>query len=324
LADLVLDFDIEDIGFELPELDVRIQSLDNSNAVDDADEFEAANGPAVSVPGDLWLLGLHRLFCGNALDPTAYATLMENERAAAVFTDPPYNVKIDGNVCGNGRITHREFAMASGEMSKEEFVEFLTNGLKLICDHTVVGAVAYAFMDWRHMGEMLAAGDAAGCDLLNICIWIKSNAGMGSFYRSRHEMVFVFRNGKASHLNNVQLGRFGRNRANTWFYPGVNSFARKGAKNALLWHPTSKPVALVADAILDCTKRGAIVLDPFIGSGTTILAAERTGRRGFGMDVDPAYIDTAIARWEKMTGQQARNANGLTFAHVKSQRSAGQ
>jgi DNA modification methylase len=174
------------------------------------------------------------------------------------------------------------------------------------------------------MGEMLAAGEAAGCELISVCVWIKSNAGMGSFYRSRHEMVFVWRNGKAPHLNNIQLGRFGRHRSNTWFYPGVNSFARKGAENALLWHPTSKPVALVSDAICDCTKRGDIILDPFIGGGTTILAAERTGRRGFGMEMDGLYIDTTIARWEKMTNQQARNTNGLTFAQVRSQRSAGQ
>jgi DNA modification methylase len=324
LSEIVLDFDIEAVGFELPEIDLRIQSLDAPDETDRADEFDKPAGPAVSVTGDLWLLGPHRLYCGNALDPTAYAVLMESERAAAVFTDQPYNLEIDGHVGGNGRIKHREFLFGSGEMSKEEFANFLATGLKLMCDNAAAGAVFYACMDWRHMGEMLAAGDAAGCELLNVCVWIKSNAGMGSFYRSRHEMVFVFRNGKAPHLNNVQLGRFGRNRPNTWFYPGVNSFARKGAENALSWHPTVKPLALVADAVLDCSKRGDIILDPFAGSGTTILAAERTGRRGFGIEIDAIYVDTAIARWEKMTGQQARTAHGVTFAQMKSERSAGQ
>jgi DNA modification methylase len=179
-------------------------------------------------------------------------------------------------------------------------------------------------MDFRHMGEMLAAGDAAGCDLLNLCVWIKSNAGMGSFYRSRHELVFVFRNGKQAHTNQVMLGKFGRNRSNAWFYSGVNSFARKGAEDVLALHPTVKPIALVADAILDCTKRWEIILDPFLGSGTTILAAERTGRRCYGIEIDPLYVDTAVARWEKMTGQQAQNADGATFAQLKSERRANQ
>jgi DNA modification methylase len=324
LSDPELDFDIEITGFEVPEVDFRIQSLDASDATDVADEFNAPAGPPVSIAGDLWLLGAHRLYCGNALDASSYAILMDNEKAAAVVTDAPYNQKINGHVGGNGRIKHREFAMASGEMSEEEFADFLTTGLKLMCDHAAAGAVIYGFMDFRHMAEMLAAGDAAGCDLLNLCVWIKSNAGMGSFYRSRHELVFVFRNGKQAHTNQIMLGKFGRNRSNAWFYPGVNNFGRKGAENILAYHPTSKPIALIADAILDCTKRGDIILDPFIGGGTTILGAERTGRRGFGMDIDPLYVDTVIARWEKMTGQQARNADGMTFAQVKSQRSAGQ
>jgi DNA modification methylase len=323
LAELVLDFEVEDIGFEIPEIDFRIQSLETSDAADIADEFDAPTGPTVSIAGDLWFLGTHRLYCGNALDANSYAILMETERAAAAFTDPPYNLSIS-RIGGNGRIKHREFAMASGEMSKDEFADFLTTTLKLICDHTVSGAVIYEFIDWRHVGEMLAAGDAAGCDLLNICVWVKSNAGMGSFYRSRHELVLVFRNGKQPHLNNIMLGKHGRPRNNVWTHPGANGFARKGAENPLSWHPTVKPLALVGDAVLDCSKRGDIILDPFAGSGTTILAAERTGRRGFGIEIDPIYVDTAIARWEKMTGQKARTADGVTFAQVKSERGASQ
>jgi DNA modification methylase len=323
LSDSDLDFDFDAIGFPAPEVDFRLQSLDTSDETDRADEFDAPAGPAVSIAGDLWLLGGHRLYCSNALDANSYAILMETEKAAAAFTDPPYNLSIS-RIGGNGRIKHREFAMASGEMSKDEFADFLTTSLKLICDHTVAGAVIYEFIDWRHVGEMLAAGDTAGCDLLNICVWVKSNAGMGSFYRSMHELVLVFRNGKQPHLNNIMLGKHGRPRNNVWIHPGANGFARKGAENALSWHPTVKPLALVADAILDCSKRGDIILDPFAGSGTTILAAERTGRRGFGIEIDPIYVDTAIARWEKMTGQQARTADGVTFAQVKSERKAGQ
>ncbi len=322
LSELVLDFDIEAIGFELPELDLRIQSLDDPDVIDNADEFDAATGPAISLPGDLWLLGSHRLFCGNALEATSYATLMETEKAAAVFTDPPYNVKIDGNVCGSGNITHREFVMAAGEMTEPEFTGFLTTGFQFMRAHTAPGALIYACMDWRHMWEMLAAGRAAEWMLINLCVWSKTNAGMGSFYRSRHELVFVFRNGKDAHLNNIQLGRFGRNRSNVWNYPGVNGFARKGPENLLALHPTVKPIALVADAILDCTKRDDIVLDPFLGSGTTILAAERTGRRCFGIEIDPIYVDTAIAHWERLTARKAQNSQGLTFEQVKLERSA--
>jgi DNA modification methylase len=297
---------------------LNFQSLDEPDAADRADEFAPTIGPAVSVPGDLWLLGEHRLYCGNALDEAAYAILMKGEKAAAAFTDMPYNLAINGHVSGNGRIKHREFAMGSGEMSEQEFTEFLTSGLKSICAHSVPGAVVYSCIDWRHMGEMVAAGKSTECDLLNLCVWVKSNGGMGSFYRSRHELVFVFRHGNVPHQNNVQLGRHGRNRSNAWLYPGVNTFARKGTENLLHLHPTVKPIALVADAILDSTRPDQIVLDPFLGSGTTILAAERTGRRGYGIEIDPLYVDTAIDRWQRMTGRQAQNIRGETFAQLKS------
>jgi DNA modification methylase len=324
LNELVLDFDIEAIGFELPEIDLRIQALDTSDAADNADEFEPSTGPAVSIAGDLWRLGPHRLYCGNALDVAAYTTLMEAEKAAGVFTDPPYNAKIDGHVSGLGRTTHREFAMASGEMTDEEFARFLTETMNRICAHTSLGALIYVCMDWRHMEEMLAAGRALECELVNLCVWAKANGGMGSLYRSRHELVFVFKNGKHAHLNNVQLGRFGRNRTNVWNYPGFNGFARNGSKDAAVSHPTVKPIALVSDAILDSTKRNDIVLDPYIGSGTTILAAERTGRRCFGIEIDPLYVDTAVDRWQRLTGQQAQNAQGQTFAQVKLERGIAQ
>ena len=301
---------------------MRIQSLDPTDNADRADEFSNAVGPAVSLPGDLWLLGKHRVYCGSALDPLAYELLMEKERASGVFTDPPYKVEIDGNVCGSGAVKHREFAMASGEMTREEFARFLGGAFDHVRAHASPGAIIYACMDWRHMAEMLAAGDAAKLELLNLCVWVKTNGGMGSLYRSRHELVFVFRNGGEAHRNNVQLGRFGRNRTNVWNYPGANIFKRNGRKSDLDLHPTVKPIAMVADAILDSTNLDDPILDPFLGSGTTLLAAERTHRRCHGVELDPLYVDTAIMRWERLTQQQARLSSGQSFADVKSERSA--
>jgi DNA modification methylase len=322
LSELALDFDFEAIGFEMPEVDLRIQSLDPTDNADRADEFSNAVGPAVSRPGDLWLLGKHRVYCGSALDPSTYELLMADERASAVFTDPPYNVKIDGNVCGSGAVKHREFAMASGEMSKTEFSGFLAAALDLTRAYASPGAIIYACMDWRHMAEMIAAGEAANFELLNLCVWVKTNGGMGSLYRSRHELVFVFRNGGEAHCNNVQLGRFGRNRTNVWNYPGANVFKRNGRKSDLDLHPTVKPIAMVADAILDSTNLDDVVLDPFLGSGTTLLAAERTRRRCHGVELDPLYVDTAIMRWERLTQQQALLSSGQSFASARNEREA--
>jgi DNA modification methylase len=322
LTELALEFDIEATGFEPPEIDLRILSLDEADMADRADEFELAAGPVVSVTGDLWHLGDHRLYCGDTRDAHALRSLMDGEKASVAFSDPPYNVPIDGHVSGKGSVKHREFAMASGEMSKAEFTEFLTNGLGALSEHTTHGALLYICMDWRHMSELLAAGEANACELVNLCIWAKSNAAMGSLYRSRHELVFVFKNGNEPHRNNVQLGRFGRNRSNVWNYPGANNFGRKSAKSGFGLHPTVKPILLVADAILDSTQRNQIVLDPFLGSGTTILAAERTGRRCFGIEIDPLYVDTAIERWQRMSGREARHANGEAFTALKEVRRA--
>ncbi|MGC2079570.1 MAG: DNA methyltransferase [Xanthobacteraceae bacterium] len=317
LSELALDFEIEATGFEAPEIDIRIQSHDQSGDAERADDFELPSGPPVSTIGDLWILDGHRLICGNACEKRTYDTILDKEKATAAFTDPPYNVPVDGHVTGKGRIKHREFPMATGEMSEVEFSDFLKTALSLIRDHAVGSALIYACMDWRHMAEMQAAGRAAGFDLINLCVWAKTNGGMGSLYRSRHELVFVFRNGEEPHLNNVQLGRFGRNRSNVWNYPGMNTFPRGGLK----FHPTVKPILLVADAILDSTKRNDIILDPFVGSGTTILAAERTNRRCYGIEIDPLYVDTSVERWQRMTGEKARNRDGVTFDEIKLQRS---
>jgi DNA modification methylase len=226
-----------------------------------------------------------------------------------VFTDPPYNLRIDGHASGLGTIHHRPFPMASGEMNQAEFTAFLGQVLRNLAAFSVDGSLHYVCMDWRHLDELLAAGRDAYSELKGLCVWVKNNGGMGSLYRSRHELIFVFKHGRNGHRNNVQLGQFGRNRSNVWCYPGANSFARCDAEgNLLALHPTVKPVALVADAILDCTTRGEIVLDVFLGSGTTVIAAERTGRRCCALELDPGYVDTAIRRWQTLTGDRARHA----------------
>lgn len=240
---------------------------------------------------------------------------MGARRASMVFADPPYNIRIAGAV-GRGRIRHREFLTASGEMTPPQFIDFLKRWMRLVADYSEAGAISYICMDWRHSAELFAAGGIVFRELKNIAVWVKSNAGQGSFYRSQHEFIFVFKNGDAPHRNNVELGRHGRNRSNVWTYAGVNSF-RAGRMDELSVHPTVKPVALVADAIRDCSRRGEIVLDPFMGSGTTILAAERVGRRGYGLEIDPLYVDVAIRRWQSFTGRDALlEATGQTFDEV--------
>src|SRR6516162_10910132 len=311
LSLLRLDFSLEVTGFDMGEIDLRICSLEGQPQDDDpADRLPAvAAGPSVSKLGDLWRLDRHRVFCGNALDRAAFAALMGAERGAVVFTDPPYNVPIDGHASGLGAIHHRPFPMASGEMDGAEFTAFLRDAFANLAAFSVDGALHFVCMDWRHDDELLAASRGTYGELKNLCVWVKDNAGMGSLYRSQHELVFVFKHGRHRHRNNIQLGQFGRNRSNVWHYPGVNSFARCGAEgNLSASHPTVKPVAMVADAILDCSARGDIVLDGFLGSGTTVIAAERTGRRCYGIELDPVYVDTIIRRWQGLTGGSADHA----------------
>lgn len=322
LAGAYLDFDLDAIGFDVPEIDLLIQGLGDLDE-EPADENPPANNePIVSCVGDVWNLGPHRIACGSALDPAVYDVLLQGHQASMAFTDPPYNVAIKGHVSGNGAVQHAEFAMASGEMSPEAFTAFLSQSLGLLKQSSKPGALLYVCMDWRHLGELTAAGEGQGLELKNVCVWDKGCGGMGSLYRSQHELVFVFKSGNAPHTNNVQLGRFGRNRSNVWAYPGVNSFARETSEgNLLALHPTVKPVALVADAILDASERGDVVLDPFLGSGTTVIAAEKTGRRGYGIELDPRYVDTAVRRWQRLTGKQAFHASsGRPFDEIASDR----
>jgi DNA modification methylase len=313
-----LDFTLEATGFDMGEIDLRIASLEEPPRRDDdpADVVpEVSAGPPLTKYGDLWVLDRHRLLCGSALKTPAFAALMGEEQAAVGFTDPPYNVPIEGHASGLGAAHHRPFLMASGEMDSSEFTALLSEAFRNLAAFSIAGSIHFVCMDWRHMEELLAAGRAAYGELKNLCVWVKDNAGMGSLYRSQHELVFVFKHGHNGHRNNVQLGRFGRNRSNIWRYAGTNSFARCGEEgNLLALHPTVKPVAMVADAILDCSARGDIVLDAFLGSGTTLIAAERTGRRCCGLELDPAYVDTIVRRWQVLTGGSARHAaSGRNF-----------
>jgi DNA modification methylase len=246
---------------------------------------------------------------------------MGRDRAAMVFADPPYNVRITAWL-NHGKIKHREFARASGEMSPAEFADFLKAWMRLAATYSEDGAILFGCIDWRHLGEMHGAGQEIFGPPLNLVVWNKTNAGQGSFYRSQHELIFIYKNGDAPHLNNVELGRHGRHRSNVWTYAGVNTF-RKGRLDDLSVHPTVKPIALVADAIKDCSRRGAIVLDPFMGSGTTLLAADRVGRRAYGLEIDPLYVDAAIRRWQDVTKRDAiLAATGQTFEEVAAARSS--
>ena len=313
LVDLHVDFDFSVIGFETAEVDVILES-DVSNSKDDALPRIDRDAPAVSCPGDLWLAGRHCILCGNALIVESYQALLADKRAKLVVTDPPYNVPIDGHVGGSGSVHHREFAMASGEMSPEQFEVFLMLAARNMANFSVDGSLHYLFMDWRHVAEILAAGKTAYSELKNICVWRKTNAGLGSLYRSQHELVFVFKNGTAAHINNVNLGAYGRNRSNVWDYGGINSFGKQ-RDELLAIHPTVKPVALIADVIKDASARGDLILDPFGGSGSTIIAAERTQRCAAVMEIDPLYVDAIVRRWQSFTGKHATCARtGVTFA----------
>lgn len=312
-----LNFDIDATGFTVGEIDLQIESQDTSSRPskgDPADQFVAALGPAVTQLGDLWILGGHRLVCGNALDAASYASLMQEQKAAMIITDPPYNVKVNGHVGGKGAIKHREFAMATGELSEDQFTTFLQTALLRAVEYSIDGSVHIVFMDWRHLPEILAAGRRAYTSQLNLCVWAKSQAGMGSLYRSQHELALVFKSGTAPHRNNVELGRFGRYRTNVWQYPSIHAMRSGEEGDLLALHPTVKPVKMIADTILDCSARGEVILDPFLGSGTTLLACERVGRLCRAIELDALYVDTAIRRWQALTGEDAvLESTGQTF-----------
>ncbi|RYE30273.1 MAG: DNA methylase N-4 [Hyphomicrobiales bacterium] len=318
LGELIdLDFEVDVIGFEVGEIDVILDGKVSVAAkVDPADALPALQDVAVTVRGDLWLLGEHRILCGDARERGDYQTLMGGELAQMVFTDPPYNLKVNGHVGGLGKLKHREFAMASGEMNKLEFTSFLHAVFAEIAAASQDGALIYSCIDGPHLHEMLNAGYGVFDELKSVITWAKANAGMGSLYRSQTELITLWKTGKAPHINNIELGKHGRYRTTLWSYAGVNGF-RKGRMAELASHPTVKPCAMVMDAIKDCSKPKGIILDSFSGSGTTLIAAAKTKRRGYVMELDPLYVDGAIRRWETLFKVEARHAEtGLTFAEM--------
>lgn len=324
LRDLVSidpEFDVCLTGFSVSEIDGLLDGIkveEPGNPKDDT--LPAVQELAVTRLGDLWVLGPHRLLCGSAISADDCGRLMVGDKAQFILTDPPYNVPIAGHVSGLGKTTHREFAEASGEMTPEQFRIFLEGAFRNLRDGSVDGSIHMIFMDWRHMAEIQAAGYAVYTELKNLIVWVKDNGGMGSFYRSRHELIFVFKNGTAPHVNSFELGQHGRYRTNVWSYKGMNSFGGRRDEEIGL-HPTVKPVALLADAIKDVSTRGSIVLDLFGGSGSTLIAAHKTGRRGRLMELDPLYCDCIVRRWQTFAKDDAiLESTGQSFAEVEALR----
>jgi 16S rRNA G966 N2-methylase RsmD len=305
--------DLQTTGFEIPEFDMILASAHPAGKNPEDDQIpELEPTRTITKPTVLWILDGHRLLCADARQKESLATLMGRSRARLVFVDPPFNVPIRGHVSGKGKTKHREFAHACGELTSAQHSKFLEDALGVLTQYSDDGAIHFVCADWRHLDENLTVGRRVYHELKNLVVWTKTNAGMGSFYRSQHELIFVWKHGRAKHVNNVQLGRHGRNRSNVWTYAGANSFS-SSRQSDLAMHPTVKPVALVADAILDCSQRGDIVLDSFGGSGTTLIACERTGRKARLIEIDPAYCDQTIRRWQKLTGGTAVNAAGIAF-----------
>jgi len=251
--------------------------------------------------GDLILLGRHKLYCGDSLDSNSYKILMCDEKADIIVTDPPYNVKIQNNVTNQPH--HEEFEQASGEMSDLEFENFLNTAFKNAKVYSKENSLHYIFMDWRHSYILQKALLDVFAKLLNICVWDKTKAGLGSFYRSQHEFCFVYQNGNGKYVNNIQLGKNGRNRSNIWQYQGMN-ISTKQAKKLSKLHPTVKTTAMLIDILLDASSVNEIVLDCFGGSGSTLIAAEECGRCARLIELSPHYCDVIIHRWEELTGKK--------------------
>jgi DNA modification methylase len=309
--------DLTTTGFEIPEIEMIFDAADPPTSDSEDDKTpDLAPDRIVTRPNDLWILGDHRLLCGDARRRESFRTLLSGRTAQLVFVDPPYNVKIRGHVSGKGRVKHREFAQASGEKTSTQFTKFLEDSLGLLAEHSTDGAIHFVCSDWRHLEEMLTAGRRVYRELKNLVVWNKTNAGMGSFYRSQHELIFVWKYGRGKHINNIELGQHGRHRTNVWIYAGVNTFGSDRLET-LAMHPTAKPVALVVDAIRDCSRRGGLVLDSFGGSGSTLIACERTHRRARLIELDPLYCDQTVRRWQRLTGQTAVHAvTGASFADI--------
>lgn len=305
--------DLEDMGINIEDLEFPINFEPEEDEIPEIEEKEKTK------TGDLWLLGKHRLLCGDSTKIEDVERLMEGKKANMVFTDPPYNVKVS-NISGVGKAAkdkHKEFAMASGEMSEEEFIQFLTDVFTNLAAVSKDGSIHYVCMDWKHIYEIISAGRKTYTEFKQLCVWNKGTGGMRTFYRSQHELIFVFKHGSEPHTNNFGLGENGRYRTNVWNYSGMNSFSTKNKEELLKLHPTVKPLELVADAILDCSNRNELILDLFGRSGTTLMAAEKVGRKCCMMEMSPKYCDVIIRRWQKLTGQQAiLESSGKSFNEI--------
>ena len=300
-----MDFDLDLTGFDTPEIDHYLNlDLPQANVEENGSDIPPVGVRAVSSLGTIWRLGNHCVGCGSATDPAFVSRVLDGRAASVCFVDPPYNIKVDGFITGKGRHRHREFVQGAGEMSTDEYFGLLRDSLLVLKDFCTPTALVYACIDWRHVMEMTVAGRACDMPLYTICVWTKTNGGMGGIYRNAHELVCVFRAGTETPLDNVELGRHGRNRTNVWSYPGMSSFGKERGE-LLGSHPTVKPVAMIADVLRDVTKRGDVVLDTFLGSGSTLMAAQETGRICCGVELDPLYVDVTIRRWQNATGRDA-------------------
>lgn len=316
LEKLDLDFSLGITGFDMGDIDLILEGKE-AKADPKANNIPfIPDNEVVTREGDIWILGEHRIICGNSLQKETLSPLMEDKKADMVFTDPPYNVKINGHVCGAGNVQHKEFKFASGEMTVEEFTQFLKTSFELLCMFSKDGSLHYICMDWRHIKEIMTAAEVYD-QFKNLCVWRKDNAGMGSFYRSQHELIFMFKHGKEPHINNVELGIHGRYRTNVWNYAGVNTPSAENAEKRAM-HPTVKPVELIKDAILDASNRGGVVLDTFLGSGSTLIAAEKAGRICYGVELEPKYVDTAIRRYESLGEKRSavHMGSGTTYQEL--------
>ena len=320
LSELDCSFDQTVTGFESYEIDTICEKKELTDEVEETVYHDSDNNePPVTKVGYVWILGNHKVYCGNSLDEQSYKILMGEDITELVVTDYPYNVPINGHVSGLGETKHGDFKMGCGEMSREQFIDFLITSMQHMHDFSCLGALFYFYMDWRHVYELISAGEDVFGELKQLCVWAKENAGMGAFYRSRHELVCIFKKAGAEHINNFELGQHGRYRSNVWEYPGMNSTSPT-SRQLLKLHPTVKPVAMLADILLDASKPNGIVLDPFGGSGSTLIAAEHTNRRARLIELDPKYVDVIIQRWQAYTGQDAvLESTGQTFAEVSAE-----
>jgi DNA modification methylase len=298
LTELDIDLDLTVTGFDVEELELLADAAASKSSIDEPGPVapDLSASPTTRL-GDIWECGNHRLYCGDALDSESFKMLLDKERADMVITDPPYNVPINGHVSGLGANSHDEFLMASGEMSKQAFERFLSTMCSQLARFSKSGSLHYIFMDWRSIADLIGAGEQHFTQLLNIIVWAKTNGGMGALYRSQHELAALFKNGTRAHKNNVALGSNGRYRTNVWTYPGMSSFGTD-RNEELSTHPTVKNCDMIADAIRDVSDKNDIILDPFGGSGTTLIAAEKTGRRSRLIELDPRYCDCILKRAE--------------------------